>query len=30
VFLTQVLPFFDHKTIKLLQDYETAVYQSLA
>lgn len=30
VFLTQVLPFFDQKTIKLLQEYETAVYQSLA
>ena len=30
VFLTQVLPFFDPKTITLLQDYETAVYQSLS
>ena len=30
VFLTQVLPFFDQKKIKLLQDYETAVYQSLS
>ena len=29
VFLTQVLPFFDHKAIKLFRDYETAVYQSL-
>lgn len=29
VFLTQVLPFFDQKTIGLLGDFETAVYQSL-
>jgi methyl acetate hydrolase len=29
VYLTQVLPFFDHKAIGLFRDYETAVYQSL-
>jgi CubicO group peptidase (beta-lactamase class C family) len=29
VYLTQILPFFDHKAIGLFQDYETAVYQSL-
>jgi CubicO group peptidase (beta-lactamase class C family) len=29
VFLTQVLPFFDQKTINLLGEYETALYQSL-
>jgi methyl acetate hydrolase len=29
VFLTQVLPFFDQKTIKLFNDFESAVYQSL-
>jgi methyl acetate hydrolase len=29
VYLTQILPFFDHKSIELFRDYETAVYQSL-
>jgi methyl acetate hydrolase len=29
VFLTQVLPFFDHKAIKLFIDFERAVYQSV-
>jgi CubicO group peptidase (beta-lactamase class C family) len=29
VYLTQILPFFDHKAIGLFRDYETAVYQSL-
>ncbi len=29
VFLTQILPFFDHKVIELFRDYETAVYKSL-
>jgi CubicO group peptidase (beta-lactamase class C family) len=29
VFLTQVLPFFDQKTVNLLGEYETALYQSL-
>jgi CubicO group peptidase (beta-lactamase class C family) len=29
VYLTQILPFFDHKAIQLFRDYETAVYQSL-
>jgi hypothetical protein len=30
VYLTQILPFFDHKAIGLFRDYETAVYQMLA
>ena len=29
VFLTQILPFFDHKAIELFRDYEMAVYKSL-
>jgi CubicO group peptidase (beta-lactamase class C family) len=29
VFLTQILPFFDHKAITLFRDYEAAVYKSL-
>ncbi len=29
VVLTQVLPFFDDKAVKLFRDYETAVYRSL-
>jgi len=29
VFLTQILPFFDRKTIQLFSDFETAVYRSL-
>jgi CubicO group peptidase (beta-lactamase class C family) len=29
VFLTQILPFFDHKAIKLFRDYEATVYKSL-
>jgi methyl acetate hydrolase len=29
VYLTQILPFFDHTAIGLFRDYETAVYQSL-
>jgi CubicO group peptidase (beta-lactamase class C family) len=29
VYLTQILPFFDHKAIGLFRDYETAVYQAL-
>lgn len=29
VFLTQVLPFFDPKAIKVFNDFESAVYQSL-
>jgi methyl acetate hydrolase len=29
VYLTQILPFFDHKTIELFREYETAVYQAL-
>jgi CubicO group peptidase (beta-lactamase class C family) len=29
VYLTQILPFFDHKAIELFRNYETAVYQSL-
>ena len=29
VFLTQILPFFDHKAITLFRDYETALYKAL-
>lgn len=29
VFLTQLLPFFDPKTITLFRAYEAAVYQAL-
>ena len=29
IFLTQILPFFDHRAIALFQDYEEAVYKSL-
>ncbi|HSX81231.1 MAG TPA: serine hydrolase domain-containing protein, partial [Candidatus Saccharimonadia bacterium] len=29
VYLTQILPFFDHQAIELFRDYETAVYQAL-
>jgi methyl acetate hydrolase len=29
IYLTQILPFFDHKAIELFRDYETAVYQAL-
>jgi CubicO group peptidase (beta-lactamase class C family) len=29
VYLTQVLPFFDHKAIKLFSDFEAAVYRSI-
>jgi CubicO group peptidase (beta-lactamase class C family) len=29
VFLTQILPFFDPKAIKVFNDFESAVYQSL-
>ena len=29
VFLTQILPFFDHKAMALFRDYETALYKTL-